>query len=75
MRDLSAFREAEPQRSRITTELIQLTNQPKTEAVDTVISEVPRAESGTSATRVVAPRPTPQNAERAERWALWIICG
>jgi hypothetical protein len=47
-------------RSRMTTELIQLTNQPKTEVGDeTEISAVPTAESGTSVTRVVVPRPTP----------------
>jgi hypothetical protein len=51
--------------SRPTTELIQLTNQPKPEVVVTVISVDPIAVSGTSVTRVVAPRPTPQNTGRA----------
>jgi hypothetical protein len=55
-------------RSRMTTELIQLTNQPKTVVVVTVISVVPIAASGTSVTRVVVPRPTPQNTERAGRF-------
>jgi hypothetical protein len=50
-------REAELQRSRMTTELIQLTNEPKTDVVATVISAVPTAVSGTSVTRVVDPRP------------------
>jgi hypothetical protein len=59
----------------MTTELIQLTNQPKTVAVVTAISDVPIAESGTSATRVEAPRPTPQNTGRAGRRARWILCG
>ena len=60
----------------MTTELIQLTNQPKTEEVGvTVTSDEPTAVSGTSATRVVAPRPTPQNTERAGRRARWILCG
>jgi len=52
----------------MTTELIQLTNQPKTEEVVTVISAEPIAESGTSVTRDFAPRPTPQNTGRAGRW-------
>jgi hypothetical protein len=56
----------------MTTELIQLTNQPKTVVVVTVTSVVPIAVSGTSETRVVAPRPTPQNTERAGRWTPWI---
>ena len=59
----------------MTTELIQLTNQPKPDADGTVISVVPKAESGTSATRVVVLRPTPQNTERAGDWARWILCG
>jgi len=54
----SEFREAELQRSRMTTELIQLTNQTKT-AVVAAISADPIAESGTSETRDVVPRPTP----------------
>jgi hypothetical protein len=72
MRDLSESREAELQRSRMTTELIQLTNQSKTEAEE-VISAEPTAVSGTSATRVVVPRPTPKNTERAGRWSRWIV--
>ena len=58
---------------RMTTELIQLTNQPKTAEVATGISDAPLAESGTSERREVAPRPTPQNTERAGRWASGIL--
>jgi len=57
----------------MTTELIQLTNQPKPVEAAKVISDVPKEESGTRVTRVVAPRPTPQNTERAPRWTLWIL--
>ena len=57
----------------MTTELIQLTNQPKTDAAVTATSVAPSAESGTSVTRDVAPRPTPQNTESAGRRARWIL--
>ena len=57
----------------MTTELIQLTNQPKTDAAVTATSVAPSAESGTSVTRDVAPRPTPQNAGRRARWILSVI--
>jgi hypothetical protein len=57
----------------MTTELIQLTNQPKTAEVATDISDVPTAESGTSETREVEPRPTPQNTGRAGRWTRRIL--
>jgi hypothetical protein len=40
----------------VITELIQLTNQPKTEVVVTVINDAPKADSGTKVTRVVAVR-------------------
>ena len=60
---------------RMTTELIQLTNQPKPAVVATAISDVPIAGSRTSATRVVDPRPTPQNTERAGRRTRWNLCG
>jgi hypothetical protein len=66
------------QRPRIPTELIQLTNQPKTAVAATAISDAPTAESGTSVTRVEVPRPTPQNTETGKvlgRWTLWVICG
>ena len=59
----------------ISTELIQLTNQPTTVVVVRVNSVVPIAESGTSATRVEAPRPTPKNTERAGRRTRRILCG
>ncbi len=65
----------ELQRSRMTTELIQLTNQPKTVEEVTAISVDPKAGSGTSETRVAAPRPTPKNTGRAGRRARWIIFG
>ena len=74
-RGSTEFRETELQRSRMTTELIQLTNQPKTEAVVTETRAVPTAVSGTSVTRADAPRPTPQNTERAGRWSRWILFG
>jgi hypothetical protein len=45
----------------MTTELIQLTNQPKPAEDVTVTGAEPKAESGTSETRVEEPRPTPQN--------------
>gem|GEM_PF-2957357 len=41
----------------MTTELIQLTNQPKPDVVVTAISDVPIAVSGTSVTRAAVPRP------------------
>ena len=59
----------------ISTELIQLTNQPKTAGEVTVNSVVPNAGSGTRVTREVVPRPTPQNTGRAGRWSRWIFFG
>jgi hypothetical protein len=53
------------QGSRMATELIQLTNQPKPIEGVTVMSLIPKAKSGTSETRAVVPRPTPQNTVRA----------
>ena len=75
---LSEFREAELQRSRTTTELIQLTNQPKPVVVVVVggTSDAHTAASGSSAIREVEPpRPTPQNTGRAGIRARWILCG
>ena len=52
----------EKQRPRMTTELIQLTNQPKTEAEGvTKNRDIPPAVSGTSETRLVVPLTTPIN--------------
>ena len=70
---VTELRTHELQRSRMTTGLIQLTNQPKTVAAATVISAAPTAESGTRVTREVVPRPTPQNTGRAGRWSRWIF--
>ena len=56
---MSRSRMRAKQRSRMTTELIQLTNNAEADAAaDAVPRDEPNAESGTSVTRVVAPRPT-----------------
>jgi hypothetical protein len=59
----------------MTTELIQLTNQPKPAVVVTATRAVTKAGSGTSETREVVPRPTPKNTERAGRWTRRIFFG
>ena len=61
------------QRSRMTTELIQLTNNAEAVVEVTVISVVPLADSGTSVTRVEDPRPTPRNTGRAGRWTRRVL--
>jgi len=59
----------------MTTELIQLTNQPKPGVLVTAIRDVPNVISGTNRTLGVEPRPSSKNTGRIRRWTLWILFG
>ena len=70
---VTELRTHELQRSRMTTELIQLTNDTKSNDPSVSVETIPP--SGTQLTRVAAPITSPHNTVSSARWTLWVQRG